>query len=198
VRSNAEASGKGKYTMQKDLFRSCAILILFLLLAGCGNLPATPDVTATEVEVTSTVSASTAEATPTLDPCSRPQLETEVQKVHKHMREFDDAAALASSVPRDQLSTSVNELQRIRRDAEDERIPGCLTKLREIQVQHMNTVINTLLAFMKGSVDEQTLNQAIALARQQHDQYLLEYARVVGITVVPATLPPAPAATATP
>jgi hypothetical protein len=114
------------------------------------------------------------------------------------MREFDDASALASSVPRDQLSTSIIELQRIRREAEDERIPGCLTELREIQVQHMNTVISTLLAFMKGNVDEQTLNQAISLARQQHDEYTLELARLLGLTVVPATLPPAPSATETP
>jgi hypothetical protein len=110
------------------------------------------------------------------------------------MREFDDASALASSMPREQLSSSIADLQRVRREAEDEEIPGCLTKLREIQVQHMNTVIETLLAFMRG-IDQQTIEQGIALARQQHDQYLLEYARVVGLTVVPATFPPAPSET---
>jgi hypothetical protein len=187
--------------MKKIFLCYTAILFLMILLAGCGNPPAASEVTATvvAVEATSTVSSgSTAEPTATLDPCARPQIEEEVQKVHKHMREFDDASALASSVPRDQLSTSIIELQRIRREAEDERIPGCLTELREIQVQHMNTVISTLLAFMKGNVDEQTLNQAISLARQQHDEYTLELARLLGLTVVPATLPPAPSATATP
>jgi hypothetical protein len=179
------------------------LLILIIALAGCGNPPATSDVTEVptevEVEATETVGvASTAEPTETSDPCSMPQLEKEVQEVHNHMREFDDAAALASSMTRDQLSSSVAELQRIRREAEDEQIPSCLTNLRKIQVDHMNTVISTLLAFMKGNIDEQTIQQAIGLARQQHDQYLLEYARVVGITVVPATLPPAPSATPTP
>jgi hypothetical protein len=178
-----------------------AILLLIVLLAGCGNPPATPAVTESEVpvEATSTsVSASaTLEATSTPDPCSRPQLETEVQKVHKHMREFDDASILASNVPREQLSTSIADLQRIRREAEDEQIPACLTTLRAIQVLHMNTVISTLIAFM-GGTDQQTLDQGISLARKQHDEYTLELARLLGLTVVPATLPPAPSATPTP
>jgi hypothetical protein len=114
------------------------------------------------------------------------------------MREFDDAASLASSVPREQLSNSVTELQRIRREAEDELVPACLTNLKLVQLRHMNTVINTLLSFMQGSIDEETLNQAITLARQQHDQYTLELARVIGLTVVPVTAAPAPSATSTP
>ena len=191
--------------MQKCLLRYFVLLIFITVLAGCGNPPATPAATDApteiEVEATSTDSTeeptqSTPEPTETSDPCSMPQLEKEVQKVHSHMREFDDASALASSMPREQLSPSIADLQRIRREAEDELIPGCLNKLREIQVQHMNTVIETLLAFMRG-IDQQTLEQGIALARQQHDQYLLEYARVVGLTVVPATFPPAPSETPT-
>ena len=194
--------GNGKSTMKINLFCFCAILILMILLAGCGNTPAAPESTATEVEAeaTWTVPAdSTVEATSTLDPCSRPQLETEVQKIHKHMREFDDASILASNMPREQLSSAIADLQRIRREAEDEQSPGCLLTLKQIQVQHMNTVINTLIVFM-GGTDQQTLDQGIALARQQHDEYTLELARLLGLTVVPATLPPAPSpsATATP
>lgn len=195
-----ETSGKGKSTMKKIFLRYTAILFLMILLAGCGNPSATSEVTATvaAVEATSTVSsASTAEVTTTLDPCSRPQLETEVQKVHKHMREFDDASILASNMPREQLSTAIADLQRIRREAEDEQTPGCLMNLKAIQVQHMNSVINTLIAFM-GGTDQQTLDQGISLARQQHDEYTLELARLLGLTVVPATLPPAPSATVTP
>ena len=188
--------------MKKTLFCSCAILILMILLAGCGNAnpPATAEASATavEAEATSTVpAASTVEATSTLDLCGRPQIETEVQKVHKHMREFDDASILASNMPREQLSSAIADLQRIRREAEDEQTPRCLTNLKQIQVQHMNTVINTLIVFM-GGTDQQTLDQGIALARQQHDEYTLELARILGLTVVPATIPPAPSATPTP
>ena len=188
--------------MKKSFLCSCAILILMILLAGCANAnpPATAEATATAIvaEASPTVSsASTVEPTSTLDPCGRPQLEAEVQKVHKHMREFDDASILASNMPREQLSSAIADLQRIRREAEDEQTPACLTNLKQIEVQHMNTVINTLIVFM-GGTDQQTLDQGIALARQQHDEYTLELARILGLTVVPATMPPAPSATATP
>ena len=139
-----------------------------------------------------------------------PQLETEVQEVHKYMREFDDATTLAASTPRDQLNSSIANLQRIRREAEDEQIPACLTNLKKVQVDHMNSVINSLLLFMSasdpqaldctdiGSTEEQAFCQIFALARQQHDEYTIELARVLGLEIVPATLPPAPSATSTP
>lgn len=188
--------------MKKSVLCSTAILVLIMILAGCGNPPATsaPAATETEVEAEATSTEEVSSPVPitsTLDPCSRPQLETEVQKVHSHMREFDDASILASNMPREQLSTSIADLQRIRREAEDEEIPGCLANLKAIQVQHMNSVINTLIAFM-GGTDQQTLDQGISLARQQHDEYTLELAGLLGLTVVPATLPPAPSATPTP
>lgn len=188
----------------KKLLHPFAILLFILLLAGCGNPPATAAPTAivestkTEVEATPTAAMiSTEEPTPTPDPCSEPQLETEVQEVHKHMREFDDASILASNMPREQLSDSIAELQRIRRESEDEQIPACLTTLKAIQVQHMNTVISTLIVFM-GGTDQQTLDQGISLARQQHDEYTLELARLLGLTVVPATLPANASETPTP
>ena len=188
--------------MKKSVLCSTAILVLIMILAGCGNPPATstPAATETEVEVEATSTeeeSSPVPITSTLDPCSRPQLETEVQEVHSHMREFDDASILASNMPREQLTGAIADLQRIRREAEDEETPSCLENLKAIQVQHMNSVISTLIAFM-GGTDQQTLDQGISLARQQHDEYTLELAGLLGLTVVPATLPPAPSATSTP
>lgn len=115
------------------------------------------------------------------------------------MREFDDASILASNMPREQLSGPIAELQRIRREAEDEMVPGCLLTLKTHQVEHMNSVIDTLVGFM-GGTDQQTLEQGIATARQQHDDYTLELARILGLTVVPATVPviSTPEETATP
>jgi hypothetical protein len=113
------------------------------------------------------------------------------------MREFDDAATLASNVPREQLSTSIADLQRIRREAEDELVPPCLTQLKAYQVQHMNSVIGTLIAFL-GGTDQQSLDQGITLARQQHDQYTLELAKVLGLTVVAVTPRSEPSETPTP
>ena len=184
--------------MIKVLLRPIAIFVLLFILAGCGKPPATPAPTEIKTEPSATIVViSTEEPTSTPDPCSRPQLETKIQEVHKHMREFDDASILASNMPREQLSNPIAELQRIRREAEDEQTPGCLTNLKAIQVQHMNTVISTLIVFM-GGTDQQTLDQGIALARQQHDEYTLELARLLGLTVVPATLAPTPSETPTP
>jgi len=174
------------------------IFVLTLVITSCGNAPATP--TAPAAGVTPTIESQQAvPATETLtpDPCAPGQVEATVQKVHKHMREFDDASILASNMPREQLSGSIADLQRIRREAEDETIPACLTNLKTYQVQHMNSVINTLIAFM-GGADQKGLDQGIALARQQHDQYTLELARLLGLTVVPATAPPATTETPTP
>jgi hypothetical protein len=170
--------------VKKDILLIGSTLILTIVLAGCGATPLTPNTLA----ATRTKEAAPPTASTTPDPCSSALIEPVVQKVHSHMREFDDAAILASNTPREQLSTSIANLQRIRREAEDEPIPGCLTDMKKYQVQHMNSVINTLVAFM-GAADQQSLDEGISLAREQHDQYTLELARVLGLTVVPADTP---------
>ena len=98
------------------------------------------------------------------------------------MREFDDASLLAQYTPRNQLNPSISTLQRIRRDAEDQPVPTCLVTLKQRQLAHMNTVINTFLGLLSGA-DEDTINQNITLARQQHDQYVMELASLLGLTV---------------
>jgi hypothetical protein len=188
--------------MKKELARFILPILGFtIVLSGCGgNVPAT----STNVEASTAVAtqepASSTEAFTTPDLCVSPQIEAEAQKVQKHMREFDDASTLASSVPQAQLSTSIADLQRIRREAEDEAVPPCLAALKNNQIGHMNSVINTLLAFLRSkdplaidcidiqsNTEEELVCQNIALARQQHDQYLVELARVLGLTVAPAT-----------
>lgn len=194
--------------MKKDLFRFIlSIFVLTIVLTACGgNVPVTSTaMVAPSQEPVSTAVPPAASTTP--DPCLSPQIEIEAQKVQKHMREFDDASTLASNVPQAQLSTSIADLQRIRREADDEPIPACLTDLKTYQITHMNSVINTLLAFMRSSdpraidcvdiasnTEEESVCQNIALARQLHDQYLVELARILGLTVMPAT----PGAASTP
>ena len=173
-----------------------SVILLTVVLAGCGGVPVTPAIDNTDSAVTPTAeveSAPTAGETPsgftsTPDPCLAGEIEAEVQTVHRHMREFDDASILASNLPREELSDPIANLQRIRREAEDEEIPACLTDLKNYQVNHMNSVIATLVAFI-GGADTTSLEQGILIAREQHDQYTLELARLLGLTVVPATVP---------
>lgn len=169
-------------------------LTLALALTACVALP-TP---ATDVPIpTLAPSTQVPSITLTPDPCAPENIEAEVQKVHRFMREFDDASSLAASRPREELGDAIAELQRIRRDTEDQPTPNCLADLRTFQVSHMNTVINTLIAFM-GQTDQQVVDNGIALARQQHDRYTLELARLLGLTVVPATVLAPPTLTPTP
>jgi hypothetical protein len=190
-----------------------SMLAFTIILSGCGaNVPATSTeaVVSTAASTELPVSIEPASASTTVDLCVSPQIEAEAQKVHKHMREFDDASTLASSVSQAQLNISIADLQRIRREAEDEVVPPCLADLKSYQINHMNSVINTLLAFLRSkdplsidcadiqaNTEEQAVCQNIVLARQLHDQYLVELARILGLTVVPAT-PGAPTPLETP
>ena len=183
--------------MNHGFLRFFSILGLMILLAGCAGTPAVIPTGADTKQVMSPTAESTLVPSSTPDPCAPEQIEAEVQKVHGHMREFDDASILASNLPLQELSAPIANLQRIRREAEDEQIPSCLTNLKKYQIAHMNTVIGTLVAFL-GGADQQTLEQSIATAREQHDQYTLELARLLGLTVVPATAISTPAETESP
>lgn len=154
-----------------------------LLISACGVSPQTTAIPS---------------ITSTADLCASNSVPGEVDKVHKLLREFDDASLLATNTPRDQLPPVISEMQRIRRAAEDQIVPPCLAALKQLLLKHMNTVINTLVAFL-GGADQTSLNQGAELARRQHNAYALEYARLLGLTVVvPATSTPDLSATDTP
>ena len=170
----------------KNRFYAIALIILIaaLLLAACGQ-QATP-----VVEPTQTPIPATATLTSTPDPCSQENVIVAIQAVHRLMREFDDASALSANTTREQLKPTIADLQRIRRDAEDQSVPVCLRSLKELQLTHMNTFIQTLITFM-GGADQESVNQGIGLSRQLHDQYMIEMARLQGVTI-PATPSPEP------
>lgn len=158
------------------------LLPLFLLImSACGNQPAT---TQPETQLTSTTAKD--------DPCSSQNLPTTVQGLNDLMREFDDASQLASNTPAQQLPDVISNLQRIRRGAEDTQIPACLGELKTHQLNHMNLMIQTLIAFVGGASKEE-LNTGLENARKEHDLYSLEIVRLLGITLAPITAtPPTP------
>lgn len=160
------------------------LILLAAILSACVGAPAATENATPETQYI-IVTATPPAATNTPDPCAPENIEAEAQKTHAYMREFDDASTLAASRPRQELAASIADLQRIRRNAEDQATPSCLATLKTHQVSHMNTVINTLVAFL-GGADQASVDQGIALARSQHDQYTLELARLLGITVEPA------------
>jgi len=172
------------------------VLALAIFLTACGgNVVAPPSPSPLPTEIAATALPPTITNTP--DPCATENLNAEVQKVHKYMREFDDSSSLAASRPREQLADAIADLQRIRRETEDQPTPSCLVDLRTYQVSHMNAVINTLIGFM-GGADQQTVDQGIAQARELHDRYTIELARILGLTVEPASVIVPPTETVTP
>jgi hypothetical protein len=158
----------------KPFLRHLMFLILLILLSGCSQDLVTP------------ANASAATATPDL--CTSEKLPAEVEKINGIMQEFDNAAVVAAKAPREKLTAPIAELQRIRRNAEDQSTPACLTRLKETQLAHMNVVIETMMAFMDGA-EQNAVNQGVALARQLHNQYLVEMAKITGMTVAPLNSP---------
>lgn len=193
---------------KQSTFTILVLLITALLLSACGDKESDLEVTLTATRTkaptktatplpTFTPTATEIIPTATPDPCAEENIEGEVAKVHKFIREFDDASVLAANMPREQLADAIAGLQKIRRDAEEQLVPQCLVILKTYQIAHMNTVINTLIAFLGGS-DQAIIDQGIALARQQHDQYTLELARVLGLTIIPESDLLTPTATVNP
>ncbi len=155
------------------------LTLLAALLTACGG-PATA--------ATATAAVPSASATP--DACAPENIKSAVSAVNQFMRQFDDESALASNVPRSQLALHIAALQSIRRDAQDQVVPPCLQRLKQLQLTDMNTVINTMMSFL-GGADQQQVAGGIGSAQQQHDQYLLEIARLLGLTAVVVTRAPA-------
>lgn len=149
-------------------------LLLVWFLTSCGNQP-----TATQSVI----------ETATPDLCSSENLPASIQQINDLTREFDDAAQLASNLPAQQLPEVISNMQRIRRAAEDVEAPGCLSTLKTHQLNYMNGMIQTLLSFIGGS-DQATINNGLNAARQEHEQYSMEVARLLGVTLEPVTAVP--------
>jgi hypothetical protein len=161
----------------KNLFSQIAV-ILAMLLTACGNQPVVVPTLTVSVLIEPTILPT---STSTPDLCVAGNLEVSIKAVNDLMREFDDTSQLASNLSKEQVPNSITEMQRIRRAAEDQMVPACLISLKKHQVSRMNSVINTMLAFV-GGADSNTLNAGLAQARQEHDLYTLEIARLLGIT----------------
>jgi hypothetical protein len=159
----------------KSIHSSLLMIVLgALLLAACaGQAAATPAI------------SSTPSLAPTADPCGPEHLPINAARVHQLTRAFDDAYQLASSTPRSQLADQVSRLQDLRRAAQDQAVPVCLVQLKKLQLGYMELGVNTMLTFLQGG-DTTAINQGVALVRQAHDVYTLEFARLLGVTLVPA------------
>jgi hypothetical protein len=149
-----------------------AVLRLIPLLAACGS-PST---------------GSPQPATSTADPCAAEVILASAIPVHALMREFDDSAQVAVLADVSQMVFVIPPLQEVRRRAEDLQVPACLATLKGLEIDYMNSVINTLLVFMQvGAGNTEVLVQGITQGRSLHDQYNQELTRLVGAGALPDT-----------
>ena len=171
-------------TLKLHLARYELVFILGVALSACGTAR-----TAQPVQPT------LPPASPTYDPCSTENISNTVRLVNDTMRQFDDYALLAANIVQSQIVLVIPPMQEIRRDAEDQEVPSCLTELKRLELLFMDTTLQALMAF-QSSTNVETLTTAILASRQYHEQYTIELARVMGVTLAPPA--PTPTVIATP
>ncbi len=139
--------------MQKHVWFVFCGLMLTLLTCGCSSVRI-PEGMPTNQPVF--VIPTKAQVTPTptveVDPCA--SIETkkpEIEKIASIMGEFDDTSYLVQSVPNtDDLIPVILELQRVRREAINNKPPGCLKPLKDAQVDFMSGVIVTSISMLSS------------------------------------------------
>lgn len=155
------------------------LVLTCLILAACANqeIP---------VGVTPTPELNVASSTP--DPCAAENLEQSIKFVNDLMREFTDAYRLASNVAKEQVPPIISDMQRIRRAAEDQQVPACLTELKSHQLAHMNTLVDVMLAFVSGA-EPGSLTDGLSRAQTEYDLYTQEMASLLGIQTTVTAAP---------
>jgi hypothetical protein len=118
------------------------VSILGLVLSSCG---------ATSVPV----STPTPVLTATPDPCSPSEIGKYIDSIRSVSRHFDDTSSLADSTPRNQLAVVISEMQAVRRDAEDLKVPACATDAKDALVAYMDQIITGFTIFLSQSPDSE-------------------------------------------
>jgi hypothetical protein len=133
----------------------------------------------------------------TSDPCAPANLPAAVQKVDELTRQFDDDTAIidnsisGKAITPDALAGDISTLQTIRRAAQDQDVPTCLQTLRDLQVTHMNTVIQYFLLVL-GHGDPKVIAQEVQQDGQLRQNYNVEKGLVLGFLKLSTFTPTAP------
>lgn len=184
--------------MKKILIFSC-LLITALLLVACGSKP----VAATSEAPTTAGNTSvpteppvTPSATPDL--CTQEQLPETVKIVNTYVYQFVNYSNLSIQVPPAQLPQMLASMKAIRQALQQQIVPPCLTDLKHFALQYMDAVIQTETTYMsQATPDKAAFDAGRKLALQYNDQYAVELARLLGVTLAPQNATPAAQVTPT-
>jgi len=190
--------------MQKSMrFYVMAAMMLSLLTASCSAVrmpegsPTQPQPLSPAYTQPAVVSLAT--QVPVVDPCSSLEAKKpEIETIARIMGEFDDTSYLIQSIPDSgQMVQVILVLQRIRRDAIDNKPPECLKKLKEAQVNFMSGVVLTSISIMSKS-DKEAIQKQLAQTRTYRSVFDQELANQLGLKYITATPVPTTAPTAVP
>jgi hypothetical protein len=184
-----------------------AITVILVSLLNVAPPPA-PLPTMTETQT----APPTSTITPTPDHCATENLQATLLPFDQISREFSDTFVLAQNTPAAQLSPMISELQKIRRRAQDYFVPPCLSALKKYQINFMNTAIDVSLLLYSSfpgepndSLTQEQVDTIVAQVNQlmielsdHGQQYAIEMARLLGVTVTPSPPTLEPRDTATP
>lgn len=135
--------------------------------------------------------------TSTPEDCTTANLQATAQVLNQHIDNFDQYAALASSVAQSEVERVVPPMRSIRTAVGDQAVPSCLAKLKRLELLYMDNTLQTLLAFENPTPDAAAIAAGILQSRQYHDQYSAELARLFSVTL-PASSTIIPGTTNTP
>ncbi|NLF52758.1 MAG: hypothetical protein GX577_16650 [Leptolinea sp.] len=193
--------------MQKSFWIIFCVLMLSLNICGCSSVRM-PESIATAQPVFVIPTSGSHTPTPTLeaDPCT--SIETrkpEIEKIAGIMGEFDDTSYLVQSIPdTNDLVPVILELQRVRREAINNKPPACLKSLKDAQVDFMSGVIITSISMLssgKARTSEEKdrytaeVEDRLKRTRLFREAFEKELADQLGLKYITAT--PAPTLTPT-
>ena len=104
--------------------------------------------------------------------CTSCDLEGYKDSVNPIIQKWDDAESLALSSPRIALAPQIENLQEIKREAENLKIPECTQKVHKYLVASMDSTIDAFLAFLQQD-DNESKSQMLE-AKDQMYYYLDE------------------------
>lgn len=125
---------------------------------------------------------------PAPDPCSAGEVTQYADAIRSVSREFADTYTVAANAPRMSLAPVIQDLQAIRRKAEDLAVPECAAPARDALVAYMNVAIEAFTAFMSQKSDRHVatvFDRANALL----DTYTIEVGKLIGATPAPTPTP---------
>jgi hypothetical protein len=177
-----------------------SLLITALLLVACGSKPAPPTAEGpTATGNTAVPSGPTVTPSATPDLCTQDQMADTVKIVNTYVYQFVNYSSLSIQVPPAQLPQMVASMKAIRQALQQQIVPPCLTDLKHYALQYMDAVIQTETTYMSQATPDKLAFEA---GRQQalkyNDQYAIEMARLLGVTLAPQNATPAAQESSTP